>query len=59
MKLLNNLWTEFNESLASVLGEALIGFIYAILILVGLLIVFKVSKGLIVSAMQRQNRTEA
>ena len=33
MKLLNNLWTEFNESLASVLGEALIGFIYAILIL--------------------------
>ena len=30
MNSLNNLWTEFNESLASVLGEALIGFIYGI-----------------------------
>ena len=59
MSALNNLWSELNDSLASLLGDALISFVYAVLILVALLVGYRVSKGLIIAAMRRQNRTEA
>ena len=59
MSALNNLWSELNDSLASLLGDALISFVYAVLILVSLLVGYRVSKGLIIAAMRRQNRTEA
>ena len=59
MSALNNLWSELNDSLASLLGHALISFVYAVLILVSLLVGYRVSKGLIIAAMRRQNRTEA
>lgn len=59
MKALNNLWIEFNESLASLLGEALIKFVYAMLILLALLVTYRVTKGLIITAMRRSHRTEA
>ena len=59
MSALNNLWSELNDSLASLLGDALISFVYAVLIQVALLVGYRVSKGLIIAAMRRQNRTEA
>ncbi len=59
MNALNNLWGELNNSMASLLGDAVISFVYAILILVALLIAYRVSKSLIIAAMRRQNRTES
>ena len=59
MNALNNLWSELNDSVASLLGDALISFVYAVLILVSLLVGYRVTKGLIVAAMRRQNRTES
>ena len=59
MNTLNNLWTELNESLASIMSEALVKFVYAMLVLLALLVTYRVTKGLIISAMRRSNRTEA
>ena len=59
MEALNKFLGEFDQSLASVMGKGLINFVYAMLILLALLVVYKVSKGLIIAAMRRQNRTEA
>ena len=59
MEALNKFLGELDQSLASVMGKGLINFVYAMLILLALLVVYKVSKGLIIAAMRRQNRTEA
>ncbi|MDE0297575.1 MAG: mechanosensitive ion channel family protein [Candidatus Poribacteria bacterium] len=59
MDALINLWTELDESLASIMSKALIKFVYAMLVLLALLITYRVTKGLIIAAMRRSNRTEA
>ena len=59
MNTLNNLLDELNDSIASLFGDAVISFVYAVLILVSLLIGYRVTKGLIVAAMRKQNRTES
>lgn len=59
MEALNKFLGELDQSLASVMGEALIKFVYAMLILLALLVTYRVTKGLIISAMRRSNRTEA
>lgn len=46
------------EPITKVLGESIISVLYAILILIGLLIAYKVSKRLIIGAMQIQDRTD-
>ena len=59
MEALNKFLGELDQALASVMGEALIKFVYAMLILLALLVTYRVTKGLIISAMRRSNRTEA
>ena len=59
MNLVNTFLSDLDEALASVMGEAILSFVYAIVVLLTLLIAYRVSKRLIVSAMQRQHRTEA
>ncbi len=59
MDALINLWTELDESLASIMSKALIKFVYAMLVLLALLVTYRVTKGLIIAAMRRSNRTEA
>ena len=46
------------EPMTKVLGESIISVLYALLILIGLLIAYKVSKRLIIGAMQIQDRTD-
>lgn len=55
---LNGIITDIRSSLTQVLGDSIISVLYAILILIGLLIVYKVSKRLIIGAMQIQDRTD-
>ena len=55
---LNEIITSIKGSLTQVLGDSIISVLYAILILIGLLIVYKVSKRLIIGAMQIQDRTD-
>lgn len=55
---LNEFLNSIKEPVTKVLGESIIGILYAILILIGLLIAYKVSKRLIIGAMQIQDRTD-
>ena len=55
---LNGVITSVKGSLTQVLGESIISVLYALLILIGLLIAYKVSKRLIIGAMQIQDRTD-
>ena len=55
---LNGVITSVKGSLTQVLGESITSILYAILILIGLLIAYKVSKRLIIGAMQIQDRTD-
>ena len=55
---LNGIITSIKGSLTQVLGDSIISVLYAILILIGLLIAYKVSKRLIIGAMQIQDRTD-
>jgi len=55
---LNGVITSVQGSLTQVLGESIISVLYALLILIGLLIAYKVSKRLIIGAMQIQDRTD-
>ena len=50
--------TGMKEPLIRVLGESIVNVLYAILILIALLIAYKVSKRLIIGAMQSQRRTD-
>ena len=59
MNTLSNLWSEMNQTLETEMGDAIKSFVYALLILVGLLVAYRVSKRLIIAAMRKQNRTEA
>ena len=57
-EMLNGVIDSIKEPLTQVLGESIISVLYAILILIGLLIAYKVSKRLIIGAMQIQDRTD-
>ena len=55
---LNGVIANIKGSLTQVLGDSITSALYAILILIGLLIVYKVSKRLIIGAMEIQDRTD-
>ena len=55
---LNGVITSAKGSLTQVLGESITSILYAILILIGLLVAYKVSKRLIIGAMHIQDRTD-
>ena len=57
-EMMNGVITSVKGSLTQVLGESIIGVLYALLILIGLLIAYKVSKRLIIGAMHIQDRTD-
>lgn len=55
---LNEFLDSIKEPLTKVVGESIVNILYAIMILIALLIAYKVSKRLIIGAMQSQQRTD-
>ena len=55
---LNEFLDGIKDPMTKVLGESIVNILYAIVILIALLIAYKVSKRLIIGAMQSQQRTD-